>query len=149
MNTKIVIVTASILIVGAGSFYGGMSYSKTKSTGANFSNLTAAQRQTRLQQFSGSGSNVGARMNGGFVTGNIISNDGKSITVQLQNGGSKIIFYSGSTEISKFVIGASSDLIAGKTVSITGTANQDGSITAQTIQIRPNLPSPSPNSNQQ
>ena len=39
--------------------------------------------------------------------------------------------------MSKFVGGAISDLEVGKTITVNGKENQDGSVTAQTIQLRP------------
>jgi hypothetical protein len=144
-NTIIMAVLA-IIIIGGGSFYGGMVYgqSRSKSGGqGNFANLTQEQRQQRAQQFganTGAGFRNGKNGNGGFVSGDIISKDDKSITVKLQDGGSKIIFFSDATQVSKYVSGAPGDLEVGKTVTAAGTANTDGSITAQTIQMRPAMP---------
>jgi len=129
MNKKIHIITSIIIIgiIAGGAFYWGMLYGKTQSaktpfTAGNFQGVRANR----------------AGVNGNFVTGNIISKDGNSITVQLpNNAGSKIIFYSDATQVSKTISGTSADLMAGETVITTGTTNSDGSITAQSIQIRP------------
>ena len=137
--SKFIPIIAVALIVGAGAFYGGMKYAGNK---------TAADRQQRMQQFGGNAGGARIRQSGGgqggFAAGEILSKDDKSVTVKLQDarlpdwqGGSKIIFYSNATEVSKFIKGAISDLEAGKNVSVNGTANPDGSITAQTIQLRP------------
>jgi hypothetical protein len=135
-TTKIISGIVILLIVAGGAFYGGMLYGKNQG-GA----LTAAARAN----FAGiRGSRTGVAVGAGFISGNIISSDASSITLQLPSGtgstgstGSKIIFFSSTTQISKSASGTASDLAAGTSVSVTGTTNPDGSITAQSIQIRP------------
>lgn len=148
MNKKIAVIIAIIIIAG-GSFYAGMRYDQSKNTAANrnaggFANLTSEERQARLQQFGTmagqGGGQKGMQANGGFAFGDIISKDDKSITIKLPDGGSKIIFYSNSTQVKKAVDGTSDDLQTGTQVTINGTANSDGSLTAQTIQIRQTIP---------
>ena len=138
----ILIVVGVIVLVGGSSFYGGMKYGQSRVTSGfqNLQNLTPEQRQQRMQQMSNT--NGGARLRQGFggqgfVNGQIIAKDDKSVTIQLlNNGGSKIVFYSGSTQVGEFTVGTSNDLEMGKAVSVNGTVNSDGSITAQGIQIR-------------
>jgi len=135
MNKLITIVIATAIVVGSGAFYGGMKYAENKAV---------SNRQQRIQQFGGSGTGSlnggsGNRTAGGFTTGEIISKDDKSVTVKLRDGGSKIVFLSGSTEVTKSVNGTLVDLEVGKNISVNGTANSDGSVTAQTIQLRSNL----------
>lgn len=145
MNKKIIAIILGIIIASGGSFYAGMEYGQSKSSatvrgvGGGFTNLSPAERQARLQQLGTSGA-IGQRGTGaagGFATGEILSKDDRSITIKFSDGGSKIIFYSDSTEIGKFVSGTQSDLEIGKIVIANGQANQDGSITAQSIQMRP------------
>lgn len=152
MNKLIPIIIAVAVIVGGGAFYGGMKYAEGRSPAGQFSrgnfqelqNLSPEERQQRLQEL---GANAGAgfrggaggsqRSGGGFTVGEIISKDEKSVTIKLQNGGSKIIFLSDSTEITKSAAGTLGDLEVGKNISVNGTANSDGSVTAQSIQLRP------------
>ncbi len=138
MKKTLLIIFVVAIIVGGGAFYGGMKYGESKTS----QGLSQAQRQQRLQQMgtgtAGSfGNRAGNQSGAGFISGDIIAKDNNSITVKLPDGGSKIIFFSDSTEISKFVNGASNDLEVGKTISVNGTTNQDGSLTAKSIQLRP------------
>jgi len=121
-----------IIVLIGGSFYGGVFYGKSQNARPGFGNESF---QTRINRTGSNGSS--------FISGNIISKDANSITLQIPNNGSKIIFYSDTTQINKFAAGTADDLLAGTSVSITGTTNSDGSITGQSIQIRPqgsNLP---------
>ena len=128
-TNKIISGIVILLVVAGGAFYGGMIYGKGQAATA----ATAARAS-----FAGRGSRAGGAAGASFVSGNIIAKDATSITVQLpNNGGSKIIFYSASTQIGKFTTGTSDDLSNGTTVTISGSANSDGSVTAQSIQIRP------------
>jgi hypothetical protein len=134
MNKKHIITTIVIAIaVGIGGFFGGMQYQKGK-TPAVGGNLTAAQRQ---QFANGGGRTGGARNFGNFAGGQIISVDSKSITVKAPDNSTKIVFYSGSTQINKPTTVDASQLTNGENVVVTGTTNSDGSVTAQNIQIRP------------
>lgn len=126
-------------VFGGISFYAGTKYSQGGR--GNFSNLSSEERQRRFQELgtAGAGSFRGGRMGGQggeFVGGEILSKDDKSFTVKLREGGSKIIFFSSSTEINKSAKGSPQDLGSGVQVLVNGTANSDGSLTAQTVQIR-------------
>ncbi len=145
MAKKLLPIIIAVVVIGGGAFYAGMKYGQSNSSinsgqnaGMGFANLTPEQRQERLQQMGINATGRGGNRGSGFVNGEIIAKDDKSITVKLPDGSSKIVFYSDSTEVGKSVSGTSNDLEKGKTITVNGTTNSDGSITAQSIQIRPN-----------
>ncbi len=133
MNKKIYSVIGVVIIAGL-SFYGGIKYNQS----------TAPAPTTRGAGFAGGqGGQRGARGGngmGGFVSGTILSKDATGITVQLRGGGSQIVFMASSTEISKSAKGTADDLTAGELVTVMGVPNSDGTLNAQTIQIRPAQP---------
>lgn len=131
---KILPIIIIVIIVGAGAFFGGMKYDQSKQT--NLRQQRFGQMGANVGEIRSSGARDGA---GNFVGGEIIAKDDKSITIKLQDSGSKIIFFSDSTQITKSASGTVDDLKTGENLMITGQTNADGSITAQTIQIRPQM----------
>jgi hypothetical protein len=129
------------LVVGGAGFYGGMLYGKSRggSGPANFQNMSQDQRRAFFQG-NGQGTRTGNfanRTGNGFVSGTIIAKDIQSIAVKMPDGGSKIVFLSDQTEISRSASGTIADLNVSENVIVTGKANTDGSLTASNIQIRP------------
>jgi len=120
-----------IVLIAFASFYGGITYNKSKGVAA----ILATRSNRPAGQFGGQ--NTGNRNGGGFTAGEILSMDTQSITIKLQNGGSKIIFYTNKTPVSKMVDGTSADLVTGNQITVMGSTNPDGSINAESVQIRP------------
>jgi hypothetical protein len=146
-STIVLAVAVGVVALAAGLF-GGMSYGKghpsVETAMETVSNLTPeqmAQLGTSGGGFPGGGFPGGARgggngnAGGGFTAGSIVSNDGSTITIKMNDGSTKFVLYSGSTTIRKSAEGTSADLVAGENVVVTGSANSDGSITATQIQL--------------
>jgi len=139
MNKKTGLIIGVVVLVLI-SFYCGMQYG-----GNNVRASLASKSQNSFggnRMMGGAGSGRGMRNGGGFVNGEILSQDAQSITLKLQNSGSQIVFFNSQTKVSKMVDGAMTDLATGKTISVTGTPNPDGSVTATSIQLRPAFTNP-------
>ena len=145
-NKIIIIAVATVLIVGAGAFYGGMKYQQGKdsSLAQNFSGqrMRAGNGAGNFQGGVQGGGRGGAQAGAGFINGEIIAKDDKSVTIKLGDGGSKIVFYSASTQMQKMADMSLGDLAIGQQVVANGTVNSDGSVTAKTIQLRPEVIAP-------
>jgi hypothetical protein len=130
MKNNIVLIIVGALIIGAGSFYGGMQYQKSQRS-VGF-----------VRQSNGAMPGIGGQRSGQTganrpVNGDIISNDEKSITVKLQDGSSKIILVTSTTSINKAAAATIADLKVGEKVAVFGQTNADGSMTAQNVQLNP------------
>lgn len=138
MSSKQIIgVIIALVVVGGLSFYGGTKYAAGTTTAAR-----SGQFAGRFGGAGGTGSST--RSTAGLAMGQIISIDPTGITIQLANGGSRIILTSDSTPILESVEASSSDLQVGQSVVVQGTVNSDGSETAQSIQVRQGQPQPAP-----
>lgn len=136
-NKKIGFIVGGVVVLIV-VFYVGTVVGKGQTSNKNGSDLQAFGQNGG--NFSGpfeKGTKTGG-MGGNGTSGEIISKDAQSITVSLpNNGGSKIILISNNTPVTKQASGSIADLAVGTTITATGTTNQDGSISAQSIQIRP------------
>lgn len=125
----IIIAAVAALVFGVAGYFIGSAYGNMSGSPIG----QAYQGQNGQRVFRGG-------VTGGVISGQIVSFDDKSITVQSPNGGSKVIFYSPTTEISKIATSSANDLANNENIMVVGSQNSDGSITAQSIQIRPSLP---------
>lgn len=123
----------ALILVGGGSFYGGIKYQEAKTP------TTPVGRMMGPNGFGGAnGQGRRGGPNGtGIVAGDVINKDASSLTINTPNTGSKVVLIASSTRVSKMQDGTLADVNAGTEVVVNGTANSDGSVTAQTIQIRP------------
>lgn len=134
-----------IVLMGGGSYLAGMKYQQKKDAKAPVANAqipafpegVTGDTGTVPRTFGGAPGGMGARRGGGFVTGQIVSKTDSSLTVQAADGTTKTLGVSSATPVTKTVAGSITDLAVGDTITATGTAASDGSVQAQSIQVRP------------
>ena len=122
MKNNIVILIAVLCLAsgfGGGYFFKNYQVEKMR---PNFGN------QINDRQRNGLGPQTGF---GGMVTGEIIAQDEKTITVKIQDGSTKMVIFGDSTMYSKTQTAEKSELSVGNQVRIFGTVNSNGSITAR------------------
>lgn len=131
-NNTILIAVIAALVFGGGGFFAGMQYQKSQPSQSRQSNGQGGN-QGQGRRFGGQNGNNRP------VAGEILSADDKSITVKMQDGSSKIVLIGGNTQINKAATAVKSDLKIGERVAVFGSENSDGSVTAQSIQLNPQL----------
>lgn len=129
-NNYVIIVILVLVFAGAG-FFGGMKYQQSRVP--VFGGGQGGFRNGRTGGTGAAGNRNGFRP----VAGEIIASDDKSITVKLQDNSSKIVLINDKTQINKAETVNKSELKVGEKVSVFGSDNTDGSVTAQNVQLNP------------
>jgi len=141
MKNNLLITILIAIIVGAIGFFAGTKYQQSKTASGftrQFGQFGNGQQRI-IMGGSGGRTQGNGRMGAGQVLGEILNQDDKSITVKLQDGSTKIVFLSDTTNINKATTGSKSDLKVGVRVGVFGTENADGTVTAQNIQLNPTI----------
>lgn len=141
MKQQIVIPIIVAFIFGAGGFYSGMKYQQSTSRQIGLNGQFGGRNQSQggmMPQGGAMGQN-GTRSRAGFrpVTGEITAVDTDSITVELEDGSSKIVLLTDETTINKAEAVEKDQLIKGVTVSVMGQEDADGIVSAQSVQLDP------------
>lgn len=135
-SKNILIAVLGAILIGGAGFFGGIIYQKSVTSKTPLSGRFGGNTMPRV---AGDRSGAGVQRAGGMgfrpVVGEIISKDDKSITVKLQDGSSKIVVLSETTQINKAEKVDAASLAVGGTVRVLGSVNADGSVTAQDIQL--------------
>ena len=129
-NTMMVLAIVLIVLAGVGGFVGGMQYQKTNSS----SNFAGGANGTFRQRFGMMGQNG---QNFRPERGQVISFSNGTMTLKLSDGSTKLIVLPSNTNYLKTDTASQSDIKTGDTVTVLGTQNSDGSVTAQDVQLNP------------
>lgn len=150
-NSMMIIAVVLIVLAGVGGFVGGMFYTRVHQ-GLGFAgalngndNGNGSRRFGPGAMMGGNGQNQNFR--GG--RGQVVSLGNGTMTIKLPDGSTRLIVVSDSTNYLKTDKVTQSDIKTGDTVTIVGTHNSDGSITAQDVLVGtfPGQPQPQPTSN--
>ncbi len=131
MEKLIAGVVLCAVVFGGGGYYAG------KTFGARSGAMQGNFRGEFAGGPGGAARGQGATRAFNMTAGEVIAQDDTSITIRMQDGSTKIVLMGQSTQITKSAAGTSKDLAVGTPVAVMGAANQDGSVTAESVQIRP------------
>lgn len=134
MKNNIVVILAIVCLVlgfGGGYYFSNYQFKKLR---PNFGNQIPDRQNSGQRQQPGFG---------GMIMGEVVSQDEKSITIKMQDESTKMVILSESTVYSINQSTDKSEIITGDQIRVIGSANSDGSITAQNIQM--NLQENQPN----
>lgn len=145
---QIVLLIVLMLAVAAGSFYGGMVYGKQQVAGATLAAgfppdgqafpIAGQDGALGVQRGQGAGNQFrGATEQPGVAFGQIEAIDGNTLTIHDRNDNPIKVEVADTTLIEKSASVSVSDLAVGDTVIVSGNPNDDGGITARSVQVAP------------
>jgi hypothetical protein len=148
-NLKPTVIAIIAVAAGAAGFWGGIMYQKSKQPNFGPGNFNRTGDRVTMM---GQGNNLANQKrngvaNGGMIAGEITARDEKSITVRTRDGSSKIVIIGSATKFTQSQETTITDAKTGESVVISGTANTDGSFTAESVMLNPefkNMPAPTP-----
>ena len=127
MNKTIIITAIVALGIGLGGGYAAAKVSAPATTsGSNTSFARGSARGLR-------GGNQSAN---GFIAGTVAKENSESLTIDTRDGNSHLVLLTPATSVFKSVAGSLTDVTIGSTVTVSGSTNSDGSISADSIQLR-------------
>ena len=134
---QIAVLAVAVIAVALGALFGGRAWGASGSSSDQDQGQLAGDGNGPWGRGDGTmpSDGFGGRNGGNMVSGSIIAVDSTGITVQTNDGSTKIILVSGSTSISLTTDGSVSDLVTGKNVVVSGTTNTDGTVTATSIRL--------------
>jgi hypothetical protein len=139
------IITATL--AGGLGVFGGMTYQKNKvgsqfgmrANGGRIMQTQNGAQSGRDQQAVQTSATNGMMGKGGAITGEVTAKDDKSITVKMMDGSSKIVVLSEATSYRRSEESSLDNVQVGTKVATFGTVNSDGSTTATSIEIDPQM----------
>ena len=147
---KIILGIVVVVVIAGGSFYGGMVYGKQQATATaaavpmNFPEgfqppNGAAAPADGAGRFGtrGQGAAGGFAAQPGMLFGEIQSIDGDTLVIADPNGQQTRVQVTNTTLIEKNASVDVSELETGETVMVSGSENDDGSVTARSVQVAP------------
>jgi flagellar basal body-associated protein FliL len=129
-NTMIIVMVALVIVASIGGFFAGLLYQKNQVSTL----VSAAGRGNFAGRFGQAGQGTAASRP---VRGQVLSTSDTTLTVKMSDGSTKIVVLSSSTAFMQSTKAALTDVKTGDTVNVVGTANSDGSVVAQDVQINP------------
>ena len=137
MNKKFNLTNLALVAIlfSTSFFYLGIIYQKTKTPAAG-ANRDVIREAMGRGDFSGQGVVGGRVIRGGQVIGKIIKINDNKLTVELNNGGSSIVYITDETFIGRMENINKDRLEEGQEVLIFGNSQENQNIIADSVQIR-------------
>lgn len=134
-NKKHVMAVIAVIAVGLAAFFGGLTYGKGQVQAS--SQTSQALRAGRTGGQGVGGGAAGFSRGSGSLRGSVLSLENGSMVVQLADSqGTKIVMLGKDTQILETKATTTDALTAGKSVTIMGTANTDGTFSATNVMLR-------------